>query len=122
MAGIQPPADDPHRDRGGRLPRAAVRLEGWRDRGGDRAGARPEHLQLHLLARRPAAALAAAAVPRGRRAVRPRDRRPAHSVPVLCGGLRPDHPPRGRPLAGLPVAPPPPPGRPPPPTPTPPPF
>src|SRR2546430_2509084 len=104
MAGIQPPADDPHRDRGGRLPRAAVRLEGWRDRGGDRAGARPEHLQLHLPARRPAAALAAAAVPRGRHALRPRDGGRAHPVSVLCGDLRHDHRHRERPVADLTVA------------------
>src|SRR6059036_3833262 len=104
MAGIQPPADDPHRDRGGRLPRAAVRLEGRRDRGGDRAGARPEHLQLHLPTRRPAAALAAAAVPRGRHAIRPRDGRGAHPVPVLCGDLWYDHRHRERPVADLTVA------------------
>src|SRR6266513_2111397 len=96
MAGIQPPADDPHRDRGGRLPRAAVRLEGWRDRGGDRAGARPEHLQLHLPARRPAAALAAAAVPRGRHALRPRHAGRARPRPRrLRGGTAPRAPPGG---------------------------
>src|SRR5947208_8701055 len=104
MAGIQPPADDSHRDRGSRLPRAAVRLEGRRDRGGDRAGARPEHLQLHLLARRPAAALAAAAVPRGRHALCPRDGGRAHPVPVLCRDLRHDHRHRERPVADLTVA------------------
>src|SRR5437762_1776969 len=104
MAGIQPPADDPHRGRGGCLPRATVRLEGRRDRGGDRAGARPEHLQLHLPARRPAAALAAATVPRGRHALRPRDGRRAHPVPVLCGDLRHDHRHRERPVADLTVA------------------
>src|SRR6266567_2546708 len=104
MAGIQPPAHDPHRDRGGRLPRAVVCLEGRRDRGGDRAGARPEHLQLHLPARRPAAALAAAAVSRGRHAIRPRDGRRAHPVPVLCGDLRHDHRHRERPVADLTVA------------------
>src|SRR5256885_225281 len=88
MAGIQSPAHDPHRDRGGRLSRAAVRLEGRRPRGGDRAGARPEHLQLHLLARGPTAALAAAALSRGRHAIRPRDGGRAHPVPVLRGDLR----------------------------------
>src|SRR2546430_1233921 len=106
MAGIQPPADDSRRDRGGRLPRAAVRLEGRRDRGGDRAGARPEHLQLHLLARRPAAALAAAAVSPGRPALSPPDRRRGPPVSRFFQGLSPGYPPHRRPRPRPPPRPP----------------
>src|SRR5437867_927963 len=48
--------------------------------------------------------LAAAAVSRGRHAIRPRDCGRAHPVPVLCGNLRHDHRHRERPVADLTVA------------------